>query len=83
MGNTKFIKDVEYGGSIGLRSFVFEEEYVIIPIVATEHVQVTMLEIIQDANPENLDTLELPPTHMKNHFLLMRRNNNNLNWKCH
>ena len=62
-GNAKFIEDVEYGGSIGLRSFVFEEKYDIIPIVATENDQVTMLGIIQDANPKNLDTPELPPTH--------------------
>ena len=33
----KFIEDVEYGGSTGLRSFVFEDEYVIIPIVATKN----------------------------------------------
>ena len=38
MGNAKFIEDVEYGGSIGLRSFVFKEECVIIPIVATKNV---------------------------------------------
>ncbi|KAL6319836.1 hypothetical protein AAG906_036904 [Vitis piasezkii] len=38
-GNAKFIEDVEYGESIGLRSFVFEEEYDIIPIVATENDQ--------------------------------------------
>ena len=62
-GNAKFIEDVEYGGSIGLKRFVFEEEYVIIPIVATENVKVPMLSIIQDANPENLDTPELPPIH--------------------
>ena len=37
MGNAKFIKDVKYGGSTGLRSFVFEDEYVIIPIVATKN----------------------------------------------
>ena len=83
MSNAKFMKDVEYGGSTRLRSFVFEEEYVIIPTIATENVQVTVLGIIQDANPENLDTLELPPTHMKNRLLFMRRSNNNLNWKCH
>ena len=37
MGNAKFIKDVKYGGSIGLKSFVFEEEYVIIPVVVIEN----------------------------------------------
>ena len=62
-GNAKFIEDVEYGGSIGLRSFVSEEEYVIIPTVAIENDQVTIPNIIQDANPKNLDTPELPPTH--------------------
>ena len=35
--NAKFIKDVEYGGNTGLNSFVFEEEYVIIPTVAIEN----------------------------------------------
>ena len=29
MDNAKFIEGVEYGGSTGLRNFVFEEEYVI------------------------------------------------------
>ena len=37
MSNAKFIKDVEYGGNTGLSSFVFEEEYVIIPTVAIEN----------------------------------------------
>ena len=36
-GNAKFIEYVEYGRIIGLRSFVFEEEYVIIPTVATKN----------------------------------------------
>ena len=62
-GNAKFIEYVEYGRIIGLRSFVFEEEYVIIPTVATKNDQITMYGIVQDANPENLNTLELPPTH--------------------
>ena len=35
-GNAKFIEDVEYGGSLELKKIVFEEEYVIIPTVATE-----------------------------------------------
>ncbi|KAL6326340.1 hypothetical protein AAG906_007845 [Vitis piasezkii] len=35
--NAKFIEDVEYGGRTRLRSFVFEEDYVIIPIVATKN----------------------------------------------
>ena len=62
-GNAKFIEDVEYSGSTRLRSFVFENEYVIIPTIATKNVYVTMSGIIQDASPENLNTLELPPTH--------------------
>ena len=62
-GNAKFIEDVEYSGSTRLRSFVFEKEYVIIPTIATKNVYVTMSGIIQDASPENLNTLELPPTH--------------------
>ena len=37
MSNAKFMKDVEYGGSTRLRSFVFEEEYVIIPVVVIEN----------------------------------------------
>ena len=36
---------------------------IIIPIIATENDQITMYGIVQDANPENLNTLELPPTH--------------------
>ena len=44
-------------------SFVFEEEYVFIPIIEIENDQVTMPSIIQDANPKNLDTSQLPPTH--------------------
>ncbi|KAL6315442.1 hypothetical protein AAG906_000734 [Vitis piasezkii] len=39
MGNAKFIGGVEYSGSIGLRNFVFEEEYVIISTLATENDQ--------------------------------------------
>ena len=61
--NAKFIEDVEYGGSTRLRRFVFEDECVIIPSVATESDQITMSGIDQDANPKNLDTLELPSTH--------------------
>ncbi|KAL6316492.1 hypothetical protein AAG906_018195 [Vitis piasezkii] len=55
---TKFIEDVEYGGSTRLRRFVFEDECVIIPSVATKSDQITMSGIDQDANPKNLDTLE-------------------------
>ena len=62
-GNAKFIEYVEYGRIIGLRSFIFEEEYVIIPTIATKNDQITMFDIIQDAYQENLDTLELPLTH--------------------
>ena len=69
-GNAKFIEDVEYGGSTGLRRFVFEEEYVIIPTVAIENDQVTMLDLDKDANPENLDTLELPSTHNEEPYLI-------------
>ena len=58
-GNAKIIKDVEYGGSTGHKSFVFEEEYVIIPTVATENVQVTMLGLIQDVNLVALDYILL------------------------
>ena len=36
-GNAKFIEYVEYGRIIGLRSFIFEEEYVIIPTIATKN----------------------------------------------
>ena len=36
---------------------------IIIPIIATENDQITMYGIVQDANPENLNTLELSPTH--------------------
>ena len=82
MDNAKFIEGVEYGGSTGLRNFVFEEEYVIISTIATENDQVTMPNIIQDANLENLDTSELPILIMKNSLQFMRRNNNTLNWKC-
>ena len=82
MDNAKFIEGVEYGGSTGLRNFVFEEEYVIISTVAIENDQVTMTNIIQDANLENLDTSELPILIMKNSLQFMRKNNNTLNWKC-
>ena len=44
---------------------VFEEEYVIIPTVATENDQVITPEIIYDANLENQDTPELPPIHIE------------------
>ena len=50
--------------------------------VATENDQVTMPNIIQDSNLENLDTSELPILIMKNSLQFMRRNNNTLNWKC-
>ena len=46
MENAKFIEDVEYGGNTKLRSFVFEEEYVIILTVAIENDQVTISGII-------------------------------------
>ena len=82
MDNAKFIEGVEYDGSTGLRNFVFEEEYVIISTIATENDQVTMPNIIQDSNLENLDTSELPILIMKNSLQFMRRNNNTLNWKC-
>ena len=82
MDNAKFIEGVEYGGSTGLRNFVFEEEYVIISTVAIENDQVTMPNSIQDANLENLDTSELPILIMKNSLQFMRKNNNTLNWKC-
>ena len=36
--NAKFTEDVEYSESTGLRSFLFEEEYVIIPTIATENI---------------------------------------------
>ncbi|KAL6325878.1 hypothetical protein AAG906_038367 [Vitis piasezkii] len=39
MENAKFIEDVEYGGNTRLRSFVFEEKYVIILTVAIENDQ--------------------------------------------
>ena len=44
-------------------SFVFEDEYVIIPTVTIEIDQVSFLDFIQDANSENLDIPELPSTH--------------------
>ena len=68
MENAKFIEDVEYGGNTRLRSFVFEEEYVIILTVAIENDQVTISGIIQDANLENLDTPKLPLTHNEEPF---------------
>ena len=65
MGNAKFIEDVEYGVSSELRKIVFEEEYVIIPTIATENDQVITPEIIYDAYLENQDTPELPPIHIE------------------
>ena len=61
--NAKLIEDVEYGRSTRPRSFVFEDEYVIIPTVTIEIDQVSFLDFIQDANSENLDIPELPSTH--------------------
>ena len=42
-----------------------------------------MYDIIQDANPDNQDTIELPLALIEEPNSFMRRNNNNLNWKCH
>ena len=71
MGNAKFIEDVEYVGSSELKKIVFEEEYVIIPTVATENDKVITPDIVYDANLENQDTLELPPIHIEEPALLM------------
>ena len=51
--NAKFIEDAEYGGSSELMNFVFEEEYVIIPIIANKNDQVIISNIIPNANPDN------------------------------
>ena len=37
MGNAKFIEDIKLSGREPLRKVVFEEEYVSIPIITTEH----------------------------------------------
>ena len=83
MGNVKFIGDAENSGSYKLRNFVFEEKYVTIPTTATKNDQVITYDIIQDANLDNQDTIELPLAHIEEPNSFMRRNNNNLNWKCH
>ena len=44
-GNAKFIEDIEYGGSSELRKIFFEEEYIIIPTVATKNDQVIDLKL--------------------------------------
>ena len=82
-GNVKFIEDVENSGSSKLRNSVFEEKYVTIPIIGTKNDQVITYDIIQDANPDNQDTIELPLALIEEPNSFMRRNNNNLNWKCH
>ena len=70
--NAKFIEDVEYSGSTKLRNVVFEEEYVTISTLAIDNEQVIAPVIMQDANIDNQDALEisiayneeLTPTHV-------------------
>ncbi|RVW94939.1 hypothetical protein CK203_034627 [Vitis vinifera] len=54
MDNAKFIEGVEYGGSTGLRNFVFEEEYVIF-YIATENDQMDVKTVF--LNGDNEETI--------------------------
>ena len=60
-GNAKFIEDVEYSRSVKLMNIVFEEEYVPIPSTTTVIAHV----IMQDANMDNQDSLEISHTHIE------------------
>ncbi|RVX20917.1 Retrovirus-related Pol polyprotein from transposon TNT 1-94 [Vitis vinifera] len=61
--NAKFIEDVELSEREPLRKVVFEEEYVSIPIITTEHGHIMFDDTIHNVQPitEIVDTPEIPP----------------------
>ena len=59
-GNTRFFKDVELARGDKVRDFVFEEKYVTIFTVAIDDDQAPILDIVQEANPDQ-DNVEEPP----------------------
>ena len=51
-GNARFFEDVEFAGGAKVKDFVFEEEYVNIPIIVIDNDQTLIPDIVQDANPD-------------------------------
>ena len=60
IGNAQFLEDVEFDWGDKDRDFVFEEEYVDIPIVVIEIDQAPILDIVQEADP-NKNNIKEPP----------------------
>ena len=60
IGNGRFFEDVEFDGGHKDRDFVFEEEYVDIPIAVIDIDQFLILDIIQEADP-NQNNIQEPP----------------------
>ena len=59
-GNARFFEDVEFDGGDKDIDFVFEEEYVDIPTAVIDIVQAHILDIVQEADP-NQNNIQEPP----------------------
>ncbi|KAF2315692.1 hypothetical protein GH714_040221 [Hevea brasiliensis] len=59
-GNARFFEDVEFVGGERLKDFVFEEEYVDIPLIAMENdqEQFHIPDIIQEATPDQDNVID-------------------------
>ncbi|TXG72091.1 hypothetical protein EZV62_000670 [Acer yangbiense] len=56
-GNARFLEEVEFMGGDEVRNIVFEEEFISLPI-AIDNDQVSVPDIVRNANPEYQDNVE-------------------------
>ena len=59
-GNARFFEDVEFDGGDKDRDFIFEEEYVDIPTAVINIDQALILDIVQEADPNQNNIQETP-----------------------
>ena len=60
MGNARLFEDVDFDGGDKDRDFVFEEEYVDIPIAVIDIDQAPILDIVEEADPSQ-NNIQEPP----------------------